>query len=134
MEILAIGPDIRAIERDVDRNIAQDADPVTMRMRAEIVPLAKEFKLIILIRLNFLLQALAPLAQSLRPARRKAFGPLVPDEFAVPILVGHEQREIIEPSRVVAAEIGEVPSVTAGSRPQEALCRFFEQRRFPADY
>ena len=133
LKILTIGPDIGAVERNVDRNIAKNADPVAMRIATEILPLAKEFKLPILIRLNFFLQALAPFAQRPRLPRRNLFGPLVPDEFAVPVFVGHEQREIIEPVRVVAAEFLEFPSLIAGGRLQKPYSRFLEQRYLPAD-
>ena len=77
-EQLAIAPHVGAVESDIDRQVAHDANVVAGAMRLQVAPLAFEFKLDELVALDVVAQLLARAVHGGRLAQRQLALPLHP--------------------------------------------------------
>src|SRR5208337_4311115 len=127
LEQSAIGPDIGAVECDVDRHVAQDANAVSPAVGFQVVPLPLEFKLDELVTFDLFTQFVARPFDGSGLTQRQFAAPLRPHHVLVRFLEGHEQRELIEPSDMFLAE-RLVPLTVRWRAPLERLKSLAQQR------
>ena len=108
LEALGARPCVGRVHGDVDRDIADDADAVVVRIFAQERPLAEKEQLNEGIKLHVLRELLGPAAHGLGPVHAQiVVRPLCPRLAGEVILRRHEEGIVIEPALVLAPEGGE---------------------------
>src|ERR1700690_2957082 len=116
VEVKEIGmrPDVGAVMRDVDGNVAHEADAAILTVRLEAIPLPKEFELPIFEGLDFRSKPLRPLAHSLRIAAVKRGVPGSENDSMVRVFNGHKERVVVEPGSGIRAKALEGRAIGMG--------------------
>src|ERR1019366_6480024 len=120
-EQVAVGPYVRAIESDIDGNVAHDANVVACAVRLQRAPLLLEFELDKLMAFNLVTQLVARALNGIRLMQRQIGIPESPRNIIVSFLERHEQGKFVEPAGVPFAESGERRALgrrTALKRPE----------------
>src|SRR5579872_3361571 len=122
-----MSPHVRAVVRDVDRNVAHNLDPATMATISEFLPLPEELELRKLVNhdvggqsdLPFLENGGVPLAYSSIPMN--------PGYVFVNGLACHEEGVVVQPSAVFLAKRIESEPVRMGAVLNKSLRGFAKQ-------
>ena len=120
-EQLSARPDVGAVVRDEDRQIAHDLDRSRAAGVAHALPLLEEQKLRQLVQPDLSSAARRPPRDRRWIALRDVGLPRRPGDLTVRILDGHEQREVVQPARVRAAEAIEAIAHRRRRRRVEAI-------------
>ena len=108
-EDLGIGPGVRAVHGDVDRDVAKELDAKGVDVAAELLPLLVEEVLQELVEAHVLVQFLAVVADALGVAQADALVlPLGPGAHAEGLLDRHVERIVLQPAAVFAHEVGKI--------------------------
>src|SRR5215469_13809464 len=91
----AICPDIGAVMSNVNRNVADDRHAMSVRVSAQCLPLAEEFKLPKFDDLELICQPGSPLVYGPRFALGNFGRPACPGDTPMCLLTRHEKREVI---------------------------------------
>ncbi len=116
-EKLRVGPDIRAVMGDEDRDIADDLDLALARSLVHRIPLAEENELAEGMPLDRLGVLAASGSQRLRLAIPKRRLPGHPGRSLMSFFQRHEQGKILQPGALLSGERPRNPAATGG-----ALC------------
>ena len=130
-EQLAPRPDVGAVVRDEDGQIAHDLDRSRAAGVAHALPLLEEQELRQLVQPDLSSAAGRPARERRWIALRDVGLPRRPGHLPVRLLDGHEQREVVQPARVRAAEAIE-PIAHRRCRPPRRSDRALAARA-PAD-
>ena len=103
-EELRLRPDVCRVERDVYRHIADNADPVFLRVAAQSTPLAVEKILHIGEKAYVLAQLVRVFLHGVNAMQADILRPLIPCAAGKMLLERHVQRKIGKPARIIAAE------------------------------
>ena len=98
-------PDVRAVRRDVDRDIAHDLDAPAVGVGLELLPLPVKLELHVHVELDVKVQLAAVVVQRVTPAQTDVLRPLGPDHAAEEFVHRHEQRVVVQPPVVLAHEL-----------------------------
>src|SRR3984957_902167 len=104
-------PNIGAVVRNIDRNVAHDADAVTTAAISYLFPLAKEFELGKAVIRQLGRQFPPPFLENSRIPSTDSRIPMNPRLEIVNFLAGHEERIVLQPLRVLLAKIVEGAAV-----------------------
>ena len=102
LELIRVGPDIDAVSRYIDRNIADNLDSILVGVGLELRPLSDEEELHCLPEINIIFIFCPQLRKHLRLPEADIIIPLGPRAPFICVLERHEQRVIVEPERVPA--------------------------------
>ncbi len=114
-------PDVGAVMGHEDRQIAHDDNPSRAAGVAHALPLLEEEELRQLVHPHVPGQSRRPPRDGRRITRGDGRLPIRPGRLIVSGLDGHEEREIVQPTRVPAAEPIEAIAQGGGSRRLEAI-------------
>jgi len=103
----AVGPGVGAVVGHEDRDVADDLHVLRGGVRSDGAPLFEELILHVLVRLHLLRVVAARLVHGGRRATGDVVFPRVPRRAAVRVLQRHEERVVVEPVRVLGAELQE---------------------------
>src|SRR5579864_786879 len=104
MKIMRIHPNVGAIVGNINRQIAHQANAAVSAVFVQLAPLGKERELLELLHRDRFCQSLAPARERRRLSPSNAWFPSAPDSEVVILLERHEQRKVIQPSRIGLAE------------------------------
>ena len=120
-EQLSLCPDVRAVVRDEDRQIAHDLDRSRAAGIAHALPLIEEQKLRQFVQPD-LSSAMGRPARNRRWIALRDVGlPCRPGDVPLRLLDGHEQREVVQPTRLRVAEAVETIAHRHATRRFEAV-------------
>ncbi len=104
LEELGVTPDVGTVERHVDGDVTDDVHAVLVRVVAQFLPLAVEQVLHHAPELDLGLMAAAHALELAEVADAQELRPLIPGRAVVQVLERHEERVVIQPAGVLAAE------------------------------
>ena len=93
-------PGIRAVRRHIDRQIADHADSLLIRIVLQLLPLAAELILLKTVKTQLLLQLPPRRLQSIRLPVAQALRPLIPAGVSLTVLDSHIKAVIFQPEAV----------------------------------
>src|SRR5690242_3412576 len=97
MEQVGMRPKVGGVVRDVDREVAHDADAAVVAVLLERVPLAAEEELPVLVGGDGVSEFLAPALHRVGLTRSEVAVPVGPDDQVMGVFGGHEEGEVFEP-------------------------------------
>ena len=123
IEQIGMSPDVRAVVRNIDRDVAHETDAALLAIGLEMFPLLEEFELPILVGFQFRRQFPRPLAHGMRVSLANLRVPRGPHRSVVRIFAGHEERVVVEPWTGAFAKAVEGRTIGAGTVGKENLRR-----------
>ena len=108
LEELGMDPDIRAVRRYINRDIAYDPNVPFIGVFLDCFPLAEEIVLQVFVELNIEVKMFVIVIQGEAPAHADILGPFLMGDISEEVLQGHEQGVIIQPPGVVRAELNKI--------------------------
>ena len=102
---LRVSPCVRTVHCYINRNISDNLDTLTVRIRFELIPLLKEFKLQILLEFNIKIQLLAIIIQRIAISQTDIFRPLGPCMAVKTVFQCHKQRIIGQPPLILCHKL-----------------------------
>src|SRR5208337_4252538 len=96
IEKIGMSPHVRAVVRNIDRDVAHETDAALLAINLEMLPLLEEFELPILVRVQFRRQLPRPLAHGMRFSLANLRVPQSPRRSVVCIFAGNEKRVVVE--------------------------------------
>ena len=103
---VAMRPEVGAVMRDVDRDVADDPDALRSGIRSQRLPLLQELILDIFVKCDFPLQLLRPFCAGFFPVFRDIALPRLKISPAVRVLQSHEKCVVGEPVGIFLFENG----------------------------
>ena len=100
-----VGPDVRAVEGDEDRHVADELDALLVRVVAQPRPLAEEEVLVKLMGLLAFADGLGEVLRLGRVPGAEDDVPFAPESPAVVLLEGHEERKRLQPRGLGGTEV-----------------------------
>ena len=134
IEQLGMSPDVRAVVRNIDRDVTHETDAALLAIGLETLPLLEEFELPILEGLQFGRQFFRPLAHRMRVSFAYLRIPGGPHCAVVRIFAGHEERVVVEPRTGALAKAVEGRTIGAGTVGKENLRRPAQSRHLEFDH
>ena len=125
LEELGVGPDVGRVVRDVDREVADQPDPLPGAVRAQALPLVEEEVLEGLLDLVAAAELGAGAVDRVGQPAPELLGPVRPGRTAVALLARDEEAVVVEPRRLALDEGREVGRRGLEQSPRRAI----EERR-----
>src|SRR5208337_576799 len=122
VEEFRVGPDVCAVVRHVDGNVAHQADVALPAIGLEVSPLAEKLELPVLDDVQLGRKTAPPFADCVRFAAANLCVPCTPSGSIVYVLYGQEEREVVEPGTGVFTEMVEGSAIRTRSIGKESLC------------
>ncbi len=116
-----MSPDVRAVVRNIDREVTHETDTELLAIGLEMFPLLEKFELPILVGLHFRREFSRPLADRMRVSLADWRVPRGPHGSVVRIFAGHEERVVVEPRTGAFAKAVEGRTIDAGTVGKENL-------------
>ena len=126
-EDFGVSPNVGAIVRDIDGDIAEDFDAPRVGVLLEGCPLSIEFVLEVATEFDVVDKLFAPCFQGVGVAFGDRLGPAVPAEIAEVLIERREEGIVVEPSGAAIAERFKLLLLLVAGRDLEALVGFAKE-------
>ena len=118
-----MSPNIGAVMRHIDGNVADNLNAKSVRVSPQFLPLPREFILPKFVYLNLVRKPDTPLPKRIRLPIRDVSRPARPRDQRMSLLTSHEEGKVLEPASVRLAEFLERCVLGGIGRLQKILSR-----------